>query len=149
MIERPAAAADDNNNDRGGTAPLTPSSAASLREMTTQQPTTAMTMMTTTTTTITSPATIESTGAAVLVPNLARCGFDVVVFTELSCAVRKYADARDFERHQCADVCAFVLGQGRRDDGTDGIVVGDSSGEVHRGGRGTDDGDGDGNDILC
>jgi hypothetical protein len=103
-----------------------------------------MTMTTTTsTTTIASPATIESTGAAVLVPNLACHGFDIVIFTELSCAVCKYADARAFERHRCADVCAFVLGQGRRDDGADGIIVGNSGGDVHRGGRGTDDGDGD------
>ena len=112
---------------------------------------------TTMTTTIASPATIESTGAAVLVPNLTRRGFNVVVFTELSCAVRKYADARAFERHRCADVCAFVLGQGRRDDGADGIVVGDSGGDVHRSGHGDGDGDGDGDgnsngngdDILC
>jgi hypothetical protein len=53
--------------------------------------------------------------------------------------------------------------EGRRDDGTDGIVVGNSSGDVHRGGRGTKDGDADGdgdgdgdsdgnsdgNNILC
>ena len=117
----------------------------------TQQSTTAMT------TTITSPATIESTVATVLVPNLACRGFDVVIFTELSCAVRKYADAHDFEHHRCADIHAFVLSQGRRDDGTNSIVVGNSSGNVHRGGRGTDDGnnngdgnsDDDGDDILC
>ncbi len=89
--------------------------------------------------------------------NLARCGFNVVIFTKLSCTVRKYADARAFERHQCIDVRAFVLGQGRRDDSADGIVVGDSSDDVHRGSCGTDDGDGggdgnsnrDGDDILC
>jgi hypothetical protein len=129
-------------------APLTPSSAAMSRETTTT--TTAMTMMTTMTTRtlITSPATIESTGATVLVPHLALRGFDVVVFTELSCAVLKHADARAVERNRCADVHAFVLGQGRRDDDTKGAVVGDNSGGVHHGGRGTDDGVGDANDIL-
>ena len=141
-------AADDNNNDRGGTAPLAPSSATMSREMTTT--TTMMTTMTTTTTmTIALPTMIESTRAAVLVPHLARRGFDVVVFTRLSCAVRKHTDARAFERHQCADVRAFVLGQGWRDDGADGVVVGNSGGDVHRGGRGTDDGDGNADDILC
>jgi hypothetical protein len=121
-----------------------------LRETTTT--TTAMTTMTTmmTRTTIASPATIELTGAAVLVPHLAPHGFDVVVFTELSCAVRKHADApRAVERNRCADVRAFVLGQGGRDNDTKGAVVGDSGGNVHRGGRGTDDGVGDTEDILC
>ena len=33
-------------------------------------------------------------------------------------------------------VRAFVLGQGRRDDGADGVIVGDSGGDVHHGGRG-------------
>jgi hypothetical protein len=88
-------------------------------------------------------------GAAVLVPHLAPRGLDVVVFTELSCAVRKHADARAVERNRCADIRAFVLGQGRRDDDTKGAVVGDSGGDVHRGGRGTDDGVGDADDILC
>ena len=89
------------------------------------------------------PATIESTGAAVLVPHLPCRGFDIVIFAELSCAIRKHADARAFECHQCADVHAFVLGQGRRDYGADGIVIGNSGGDVHR------DCDGDGDDILC
>ena len=103
----------------------------------------------TTMTTIASPATIESTGAAVLVPHLAPRGFDVVIFTELSCAIRKHADARAVERNRCADVRAFVLGQGRRDDDTKGAVVGNSGGDVHRGGHGTDNGIGDADDILC
>ena len=98
-------AADDNNGDRGGTAPLAPSSATTSRETTTTK--TAMTTMTTTTTTtIASPTMIESTRAAVLVPHLARRRFDVVVFTGLSCAVRKHVEARAFERHRCADVRA-------------------------------------------
>ncbi len=44
---------------------------------------------------IASSATIESMRAAVLVPHLARCGFDVVVaiVTVLSCALCKCADA--------------------------------------------------------
>ncbi len=82
-------------------------------------------------------------------PHLAPCGFDVVVFTELSCAVRKHAAARAVECNRCADVRAFVLGQGRRNDDTKGTVVGDSGGDVHRGSRGTDDGVVDADDILC
>jgi hypothetical protein len=141
-------AADDNNGDRGGTAPLAPSSATTSRETATTK--TAMrTMTTTTTTTIASPTMIESTRAVVLVPHLARCRFKVVVFTGLSWAIRKHVEARAFERHRCADVRAFVLGQGRRDDGAVGIVVGNSGGNVHHGGRGTGDGDGDADDILC
>jgi hypothetical protein len=144
-----AAAADDNNNDIEGTAPLTPSSAATLRERMTA--TTAMTTMTTMTTTtmIASPETIKSTGAAVLVPHLAHRGFDVIVFAKQSCTVCRHADARAFECHQCADVRAFVLSQGWRDDGADGVVVGDSGGKVHPSGRGTNDGDIDADDILC
>ncbi len=50
--------------------------------------------------------------------------------------VRECADARAFERHQRADVRAFVLGRGRRDDSADGIVVigsnGGTRGDVHR-----------------
>ena len=145
-------APDDNNNDRGGTAPLTPSSAAMSWETTTT--TTAMTTMMTmtmmmTTMTIASPAMIKSTGATVLVPHLARRGFDVVIFTELSCAVCKHADARAVERNRCADVRAFTLSQGRRDDGADGIIVGASSGDVQGGGRGNNDGHGNADDILC
>ena len=89
--------------------------------------TTTTTTTTTTKTTIASPTMIELTGAAVLVPHLARRGFDVVVFTKLSCAIRKHADVRAFVGHQRADVRVFVLGQGRRDDGTNSVVVGDSS----------------------
>jgi hypothetical protein len=145
-----ATAADDNNDDRGGTAPLTPSSVPTSRETTTA--TEAMTTMTTmmTTMTIASPPTIESTGAAFLVPHLTHRGFDVIVFAEQSCAVCKQsADARAFECHRCADVRVFILGQGRRDDGANGVVVGDSGGNVHRGGRGTNDSDSNADDILC
>jgi hypothetical protein len=99
--------------------------------------------------TIASPATIESTGAAVLVPHLAPRGFDVVVFTKLSCAILKHADARAVKRNRCANVRAFILSQGRRDDDTKGAVVGNRSGNVHRGGRGTDDGDSNADNILC
>jgi hypothetical protein len=51
--------------------------------------------------TIASPATIKSMWAVVLVPHLARCGFDVVVVvvTALSCAMRNRANARAFKRH--------------------------------------------------
>ncbi len=88
-----SAAADD---DRGATAPLNPSSAAAQRESTTTTTTTTTIM----TMTIALPATIKSMWAVVLVPHLARCGFNVVVVvTALSCAVRKRANARAFERH--------------------------------------------------
>ncbi len=89
--------------------------------------TTTTTTTTTTKTTIASLATIQLTGAAVLVPHLARRGFDVVVFTKLSCAICKHADARAFVGHQRAEIRVFVLGQGWRDDGTNSVVVGDSS----------------------
>jgi ribulose 1,5-bisphosphate carboxylase large subunit-like protein len=137
-----AAAANDNNDNRGGTAPPTLSFAATSWE-TTSMTTVMMTM--TTTTTIALPATIESTGAAVLMPHLAHRGFDVVIFTELSCAICIHANAHGFERHQRANVHAFVLGQRWRDDGSDSIVFGDSGGDVHHDSRGTNDGDGDGN----
>jgi hypothetical protein len=109
------------NDARGVTAAPTPSSAAATRETTT---------MTTTimTTTIASSATIESMGAVVLVlvPHLTRRGFNVVVVvTVLSCAVRKCADARAFERHRYAHVPAFVRGRGWRDDGADGVDADD------------------------
>jgi hypothetical protein len=41
-------------------------------------------------------------------------------------------------RHQRVDVRAFVIGQGRRDDG---VIGGDSRGDIHRGHRGADDDD--------
>ncbi len=51
--------------------------------------------------------------------------------------VRECADAQAFERHQRSEVLVFVIGQGRRDDSADGIVVGGSDdgarGDVHRG----------------
>ena len=55
------------------------------------------------------------------------------------------SDARAFERHRHSDVRAFVLGQGRRDDGADCVVVGNSSarGDVHRGHCGADEAEGD------
>ena len=37
--------------------------------------------------------------------------------------VRECADAHAFERHQRTNVRVFVIGQGRRDDSADGIVV--------------------------
>jgi hypothetical protein len=49
--------------------------------------------------------------------------------------VRECADTRAFERHQCANVRAFVLGQGQRDDSANCIVVvgsnGSARGDVH------------------
>ena len=54
--------------------------------------------------------------------------------TAASGSVRERADACTFECHQHADVCAFVLGRGQRDDGV--IVIGGSNstdGNIHRG----------------
>ncbi len=60
-------------------------------------------------------------------------------------------DAQAFERHRHADVRAFVFRRGRRDDGADGAVVGNSSarGDVHRGRRGADESEGDADNIIC
>ena len=105
----------------------------STREMTTTT-TTIMTM------TIALPVTIKSMEAAVLEPHLAHCGFKaVVVISALSCAVRQHADVR-----------AFVLGRGWRDDSTNGVVVGDSGarGDIHPG-RGADDAKGNADNIIC
>ncbi len=81
--------------------------------------------------------------------------------------VRECADARAFERHRRANICVLVLGQGRRDDSANGIVVvsseGGARGDVHRGcqcaaAAGDDaadedtadaDGDGEADDIVC
>ncbi len=71
--------------------------------------------------------------------------------------VRECAYARAFKRHQRADVRVFVLGQGRRDDSVEDIVVVCSNsaahGDVHRGRRcaaaDDADADGDGDDIVC
>ncbi len=56
---------------------------------------------------------------------------------QIAGTVRECADARPFERHQCANVHVFNLGRGWRDDGADGIVIvgGNSStrGDVHQG----------------
>ncbi len=60
------------------------------------------------------------------------------------------SDARAFERHRHADVRASVLGRGRRDDGADCVVVGNSSarGDVHPGHRGADEAEGDADDTI-
>jgi hypothetical protein len=71
--------------------------------------------------------------------------------------VRKCAGTRAFERHQRANVRVFILGQGRRDDSLNSIIVIGSDNfarvDVHRGRRcaATADNDDDGNDdsILC
>ncbi len=61
------------------------------------------------------------------------------------------SDTRAFECHQHVDVCAFVLGQGRRDDGADWVVVGNSGacGGVHRGRREADEAEGNADDAIC
>jgi hypothetical protein len=60
------------------------------------------------------------------------------------------SDACAFKRHRHADVRAFVLGQGRRDEGADCIVVGNSGarGDVHRGHRGADEAEGDADNTI-
>ena len=105
------------------------------------------------TTTVALPATIESMGAAVLVPHLARRGFDnvVVALTTLSCTARKRANACAFKHHRHVNARAFVLGQGQRDDGADCVVVGNSGarGNVHHGRCGADEAKGNTDDIIC
>ena len=61
------------------------------------------------------------------------------------------SDARAFDRHRHADVRAFVLGRGRRDDGADCVIVGNSGahGDVHRGRCGADEAEGDADDTIC
>jgi len=104
-------------------------------------------------TTIAMPVTIESMGAVVLMPHLTCHGFDIIVITKLSCIFQKCVNAHTFEPHLRADICACILGQDWRDDGVNGIIVGNSCacGNVHRGRSGTDDADnvdGDADDIL-
>ena len=50
-----------------------------------------------------------------------------------------------------ANICAFILGQGLRDDSANGFVAGNSGacGNVHCGRRGAGDAKGDADDILC
>ena len=61
------------------------------------------------------------------------------------------SNACAFERHQHADVRAFVLGQGQRDDSADCAVVSNSGahGKVHRGRRSADEAKGDADDTIC
>ena len=111
--------------------------------------TTTTTLMTTT---IALPAMIKLMGAVVLVPHLAHHGFNViVVVTALSCAFRKHANTCAFKCHQYAKVYAFVLGQGRRDNSTNDVVVGDSGacGDIHRGRYSADNTEGSADDIIC
>ena len=60
-------------------------------------------------------------------------------------------DAHAFERHQHADVRAFILGRGRRDNGADCVIVGNSGArsDVHRGRRGADEAEGGADDTIC
>ena len=61
------------------------------------------------------------------------------------------SDARAFEHHRHANARAFVLGQGRRVDCADCIVVGNSGtrGGVHRGHHSADEAKGDTDDTIC
>ena len=56
-----------------------------------------------------------------------------------------------FERHQHADVHAFVLGRGRRYNGADCVVVGSSGarGDVHRGRHSADKANSNADDTIC
>ena len=135
----------------------TPPSAAKLRETTT----TTMTMATT----IASPATIESMGAArVLVPHGAKLPPlppSPAADSTLSPLPSDPAPSANAPTHSPSNATDaptyasfFVLSQGRRDNGADGIVVGGGGGahgDVHRGRRGSanDYGDADCDDILC
>ena len=125
-------------------ATLTPPSAAKSRETTTT--------MTTMATTIPSPATIESTGAArVLVPHGAKLPPlppSPAADSTLSPLPSDPAPSANAPTHAPSNATNaptyasfFVLGQGRRDDSADGIVVivGSSGahGDVHRGRRGS------------
>ena len=115
-------------------APPTPSSSAALQVMSTTTSTKARTM-----TTITLPVTIKLMGAMVLVPHLARRGFNiVVVVTALSCITCKHADTHTFECHRHA-------GWGQRADDADSVIIGNSGacGYVQRSRHGADD------KILC
>jgi hypothetical protein len=155
-----AAAADyvGKDNDWGGMATLTPPFAAKLWETT----------MTTTTmaTTITSPATIKSTGAAmVLVPHGAKLPpplplptADLTLLPLLSNPTPS-VNAPTHTSSNATDALTyasfFVLGWEQRDDGADGIVVvggdGGTRGGVDRGCRSSADdyGNANCNDILC
>ena len=65
--------------------------------------------------------------------------------------IHKRTDACAFERHRQANVCAFVLGRGQREDGADGIVVGNSGahGNVHHGRSGAYNAKGNADNIIC
>ncbi len=60
-------------------------------------------------------------------------------------------DAHAFECHRHANVRAFVFRRGQRDDGADGVVVGNSSarGDVHRGRCSADESEGDADNTIC
>ena len=132
-------------------------SAAKSRETTTTTTTMA--------TTIASPATIKSTGAArILVPHGAKLppqppslAADLTLLplpSNLAPSANAPTHAPSNATNAPTYTSFFVLGQGRRDDGADGIVVvvsGSSAhGDVHRGrcGSADDYGDADCNDIL-
>ncbi len=61
------------------------------------------------------------------------------------------SDARAFECHRNAGVRAFILGRGRRDDGADCVIVGNSGarGDVHHGRRGANEAEGDADNTIC
>ncbi len=79
--------------------------------------------------------------------------------------VQECANVHALKCHQCADVRVFLLGQGRRDNSTNGIVVvrnnGSARGDVHRGRQcaaanddnnaddNTADANGNADDIVC
>jgi hypothetical protein len=95
-------------------APPILSSTAASRETT-------ATMTTMMATTIAPLATIESTGAAVvLLPHGAKPPVVVVAYRSSAIRKRERAEAGAFDRHRRAAVHAFVLGRGWRNNGVVG-----------------------------
>jgi hypothetical protein len=58
--------------------------------------------------------------------------------------------AQRWQLRRCSSA-AFVLGRGRRDDGANGVIVGDSGarGDVHSDSRSADYAEGCADDIIC
>ena len=54
---------------------------------------------------------------------LACCGFNVVLVDKRPGAIHERTDAPAFKHHRRTNARVFVLGQGRRDDGANGIIV--------------------------
>ena len=61
------------------------------------------------------------------------------------------SNARAFKCHRHTNVRAFILGRGRRDNGADCVIAGNSGAreDFHRGRRGADKAKGDADDTIC